>query len=42
MGVNSGILKLRVQVGADEVKEGLEIGEAGMLGELLPGIVEAC
>jgi hypothetical protein len=40
MGVNSGILKLRVQVGADEVKEGLEIGVAGVFGELFTGTVE--
>ena len=37
----TGILKLRVKVDADEVIEGLEIGVAGMLGELFTGIVEA-
>ena len=37
----TGILELSIQVAADEVKEGLEIGVAGMLGELLAGIVEA-
>ena len=30
----TGILKLRVKVDADEVKEGLEIGVAGVLGDL--------
>jgi len=31
----TGILELSVQIIADEVKEGLEIGVAGVLGELL-------
>jgi hypothetical protein len=34
-------LELNVQVIANEVKEGLEICVAGVLGELLAGIVEA-
>jgi hypothetical protein len=34
-------LELNVQIVADEVKEGLEIGVAGVLGELFTGIVEA-
>jgi hypothetical protein len=33
------ILELSIQVVSDEVKEGLEISVAGMLGELLAGIV---
>jgi hypothetical protein len=37
----TGILKLVLQVVADKVEEGLEIGVAGVLGELLAGIVEA-
>ena len=37
----AGILELSVQIVADEVKEGLEIGVAGVLGELSTGIVEA-
>jgi len=37
----TGILELTIQVVADKVKEGLEIGVAGVLGELLTGIVEA-
>jgi len=37
----TGILELSVQIIADKVKEGLEIGVARVLGELLAGIVEA-
>ena len=37
----TGILELSVQIIADEVEEGLEIGVSGVLGELLTGIVEA-
>jgi hypothetical protein len=35
------ILELSIQVVTDKVKDGLEIGLAGMLGGLLTGIVEA-
>jgi hypothetical protein len=34
-------LELSVQIVADEIKEGLEIGVASVLGELFTGTVEA-
>jgi hypothetical protein len=34
-------LELSVQIIADEIEEGLEIGVTGVLGELLTGIIEA-
>jgi hypothetical protein len=34
-------LELSVQIVADKVKEGLEIGVAGVLGDLFTGIVKA-
>jgi len=37
----TGILELSIQIIADEVEEGLEIGVSGVLGELLTGIIEA-
>jgi hypothetical protein len=37
----AGILELVIQIVADKIEEGLEIGVACMLGELLAGIVEA-
>ena len=37
----TGILELSVQIVSDEVKEGLKISLAGVLGELFTGIVEA-
>jgi len=37
----TGILKLVLQVVADKIEESLEIGVAGVLGELLAGIIEA-
>jgi hypothetical protein len=37
----AGVLELWVQVVTDEVKEGLETGVAGVLGELFAGVVEA-
>jgi hypothetical protein len=40
-GCIARVLELRIEVVTDEVKEGLEIGVAGVLGKLLTGIVEA-
>jgi hypothetical protein len=37
----TGIPRLDVQIVADEVKEGFEIGVAGVLGELFTGSIEA-
>ena len=37
----TGVLELSVQIIADEIEEGLEIGVSGVLGELLTGIIEA-
>ncbi len=37
----AGVLELWVQVVPDEIKERVEIGVPGVLGELLTGIVEA-
>jgi hypothetical protein len=37
----AGILELRVEVVSDEIKEGLEIGETGVLGDLVAGVIEA-
>jgi len=40
-GSVAGILELRVEVVSDEIKEGLEIGVTGVLGDLSAGVVEA-
>ena len=37
----TGVLELSVQIIADEIEEGLEIGVSGVLGQLLTGIIEA-
>ena len=37
----TGVLELSVQIIADEIEEGLEIGVSSVLGDLLTGIIEA-